>query len=84
MGRSSRLLQRPGWNSNSLSPTNSLVTHPDLSVAEILAAYLDHAERHYTDADGNPTDEVRHLKTAIRHVRELYGEPRPLDSGRLP
>jgi len=45
-----------------------------LTVAELLVAYLDHAERHYREPDGNPTDEVRHLKTVMRHVRELYGD----------
>lgn len=44
-----------------------------LSVAEVLAAYLDFAHRHYRGPDGNPSDEVRHVKTVIRHVRELYG-----------
>lgn len=44
------------------------------TVADILLAYLDHAERHYLDADGNPTDEVRHVKTACRAVRELYAD----------
>ena len=45
-----------------------------LTVAELLIAYLDYAERHYRDPAGNPTDEVRHLKTVMRHVRELYGD----------
>ncbi len=45
-----------------------------LTVAELLVAYLNYAERHYRESDGNPTDEVRHLKTVMRHVRELYGD----------
>ncbi len=45
-----------------------------LSVAEVLAAYLDFAERHYREPDGTPSDELRHVKTVIRHVREVYGE----------
>jgi integrase len=36
-------------------------------------AYDDHAERHYRGPDGNTTDELRHLRTACRFVRELYG-----------
>ena len=45
-----------------------------LTVAELLIAYLNYAERHYRELDGSPTDEVRHLKTVMRHVRELYGD----------
>jgi integrase len=44
-----------------------------VTVAEVLLAYIEHAERHYRGPDGRPTDEVRHIKTACRHVRELYG-----------
>jgi hypothetical protein len=44
-----------------------------LTVAEVLAAYLDFAEYHYVDRDGRPTDEVRHLKNTIRHICDLYG-----------
>jgi len=43
-------------------------------VAELLLGYLVHAEQHYRGADGELTDEVRHLKAAVRGVRELYGE----------
>lgn len=44
------------------------------SVAEVLLAFLEHAERRYRTPDGSPSDEVRHLKAACRHVRELYGD----------
>jgi hypothetical protein len=44
-----------------------------VTVNEVLLAYLEHAERHYRGPDGMPTDEVRHIKSACRHVRELYG-----------
>ena len=58
------------------SPTTTAtpVDPATLSVAEVLAAYLDFAHRHYRGPDGNPSDQVRHVKTVIRHVRELYGE----------
>jgi integrase len=45
-----------------------------VTVAEVLLAYLTHADRHYRGADGTPSDEVRHIKVACRHVRELYGD----------
>ncbi|MBN9518959.1 site-specific integrase [bacterium] len=44
-----------------------------VTVNEVLLAFLAHADRHYRDAEGGPSDEVRHLKVACRHVRELYG-----------
>ena len=56
------------------SPAAAVAAPNGISVNELLLAYIDHAEQHYRDSDGNPTDEVRHLKTALRHVRELYGE----------
>jgi integrase len=53
------------------------------TVNEVLLAYLDHAERHYRGADGQPTDEVRHVKAACRYVRELYGDNAAADFGPL-
>jgi integrase len=56
------------------SPTRTLATERKaISVNELMSAYLDFAEQHYRGPDGKPTDEIRHLKTAIRRVRELYG-----------
>jgi len=42
-----------------------------MTVNEVLLAYLDHAEQHYRGPDGLPSDELRHVKTACRRVREL-------------
>lgn len=53
------------------------------TVAEVLVAYLDFAEQHYRDQEGNPTDEVRHLKATIRPLRELYGESLATEFGPL-
>ncbi|MBN9121507.1 MAG: site-specific integrase [Planctomycetes bacterium] len=52
-------------------------------MAEVLVAYLDFAEQHYRDQEGNPTDEVRHLKATIRPLRELYGESLATEFGPL-
>lgn len=46
---------------------------PDLTVNEVLLAFLRHAETYYRTPDGNPTSEVRELKLSIAPVRELYG-----------
>jgi uncharacterized protein (TIGR03067 family) len=56
------------------TPVATPTTADGLTVNELLLAYLTHAEQHYRGEDGKPTDEVRHLKAAIRHVRELYGD----------
>lgn len=44
---------------------------PPLSVAELLCAYLDFAEKHYRGPDGRPTDEVRHIKAANPLERDV-------------
>jgi integrase len=54
-----------------------------VTVNELLLAYAEHAERHYRGPDGLPTDEVRHIKTACRVVRELYGTIRAAEFGPL-
>jgi integrase len=45
-----------------------------LTVAELLLAYLDHAERHYRTPDGQPTSEVYEVRIVIRALRELYAD----------
>ncbi len=65
------------------SPSGAAVDPETLTVAEVLIAYLDFAEQHYRDQEGNPTDEVRHLKATIRYLRELYGEALATEFGPL-
>lgn len=55
----------------------------DLSVNEMLLGYTAHAERHYRDPDGNPTNELMSVKLATRHVRLLYGDTPAADFGPL-
>ena len=43
------------------------------TLAELLLAYLDHAERHYRLPDGTPTSEIYEVKIVVRALRELYG-----------
>jgi integrase len=47
---------------------------PDLSIAELLAAYWKHAEGYYRDKDGNPTGEINDLRFALKPVREMFGD----------
>ena len=44
----------------------------DLAVAELILAYLRHAETYYRK-DGAPTKEVANIKLALRPLRKLYG-----------
>ncbi|MBM3983736.1 MAG: phage integrase family protein [Planctomycetes bacterium] len=48
-----------------------------------MCAYLVFANQHYRDQDGNPTEEVRHLKAALRGVRDLYGAIPAVEFGPL-
>jgi site-specific recombinase XerD len=48
-------------------------TGMDLTVNEVLLAYVRHAEGYYRHPDGRPTSEVNNLKLALRPLKELYG-----------
>ena len=56
------------------SPTGSLASPDNLTLAELFAAYLDHASQHYRKPDGTPTSELSVIKIAMRAFRELYAE----------
>src|SRR5438309_1724954 len=42
-----------------------------MTLAELLLAYLEHAERHYRTPDGQPTSEIYEVKIVVRALREL-------------
>jgi integrase len=52
-----------------------------ITVNEVLLAYLVHAQQHYRTDDGSASDEIRHLKTVSRYVRELYGNTPAIQFG---
>jgi hypothetical protein len=54
-----------------------------ISLAEVLAVFMNHAEHHYRTPDGEPTSEVREFKIVARFLRELYGEMPVKDFGPL-
>ena len=56
---------------------------PELTVCELCAAYLDYAEGYYIK-DGRPTDQVGHVRRAIRVVNQLYGHTPPWSSAPRP
>jgi hypothetical protein len=41
-------------------------TGPDVTVNEVMAAFLKHAEKHYRHPDGTPTSEAGNFKMATR------------------
>jgi integrase len=44
------------------------------SVAELLLAYWQHAQKYYRHPDGRPTTEIANLKPPLRRLRELYAD----------
>ena len=55
----------------------------DVSVSEVLLAFLIFAEGHYRRVDGTATNELDEYKLVSRHVRELYGETAAREFGPL-
>lgn len=54
-----------------------------LSLAELLAAYHDHAERHYRGPDAKPTSEIYEVKVVIKALRLLYARVPATEFGPL-
>lgn len=52
----------------------------DFRICELLAAYLEYAERYYIK-DGEPTGEAKNVKEATRQLQEYYGMTRVSDFG---
>jgi hypothetical protein len=52
---------------------------PDLTVAELLLAFDDHARNYFRKPDGTSTSELRDFRLSLRPLRELYGHTRSAD-----
>jgi hypothetical protein len=52
----------------------SLASAP--TVNDVILAFWKHAQVHYRDADGNPTSEPSHFRSALKPLRSLFG-PEP-------
>jgi integrase len=52
-------------------------------MAELLLAYLDHAERYYRTPDGKHTSEIYEVRVVIRALRELYADKPVAEFGPL-
>ena len=55
-------------------------TFPALTIDEMIAHYLDHAEKYYS-FDGQPTKEYTCMVEAVRHLRPLYGDSQAKEFG---
>jgi integrase len=58
-----------------------LAGRTDLTVAELMVAFLDHAEQHYRLPDGTPTSELGNFKLAFRPLKALYAHTLAADFG---
>ena len=65
------------------APHRLQAADPGLTLAELLLAYLEHAERHYRTPDGKPTSEVYEVKLVVRALRELYADTPVVEFGPL-
>jgi integrase len=54
-----------------------------ITVAELLLAFLKHADTYYRDADGKPGKEIGHIKIVARVTRDLYGATAAAEFGPL-
>ena len=54
------------------SPTATVAARNAISLAELLCAYLEHAQSHYLSPDGRPTKELENMKVVVRALREPY------------
>jgi hypothetical protein len=55
----------------------------DLTINELILAFLPHAERHYRHADGTATSELEDVKLSMRPLKALYGLTLAKDFGPL-
>jgi integrase len=53
------------------------------TMAELLLAYLEHAERHYRTPNGQHTSEIDEVRVVIRALRELYADKPVTEFGPL-
>ena len=62
------------WLTTHRRSTSESITGPsDLTIAELIAAYWQHAQSYYVK-NGKPTGEIGNLRDAIRPLANLYGK----------
>lgn len=55
----------------------------DITIAELLVRYVEHAERYYRKGNGKQTSEVANIKAALRPLKLLYGQTAAREFGPL-
>ena len=68
-----RIVAELAVNPGSPAPPSERGPDTNLTMNQLLVAYLHHAGNHYRGPDGTSTGETERIKVALRHVRELYG-----------
>lgn len=48
--------------------------YPDITISEMISAFLIHADKHYRHRDGTPTKEVANFKSAFAPLELLYSD----------
>jgi integrase len=67
------------WETAGRVPPRPNAGASDVTVAEVILAYWQHAEGYYRHADQTPTSELDNVRLALRPLRELYGHTRAAD-----
>lgn len=65
------------------APAAAPVAGRRATVAEVLLAFMTHAQAHYRGADGAPTSEFREHGRSILHLEQLYGHTPAAEFGPL-
>src|SRR5438105_4766445 len=72
------------WVANGRHPTGPFMSSgSDLTVAELILAFLPHAEQHYRHPDGSPTGDLHDFKLSLRPLNHLDGPTPAKDFGPL-
>jgi integrase len=65
------------------SPPPAAYDGRDVTVNEVLVAYLRHADAYYRHPDGTPTQEAQCMRDAVRLLKHLYGHTPAREFGPL-
>ena len=49
------------------------VAQDQITVVELIARFMEHADRYYRKADGTPNTEIDNYRPPLRHLKDLYG-----------
>jgi integrase len=63
-------------------PSQTITPHAEISVAEVMVAYLRHVKQRYVK-NGNPTSEQHGIKSVLRRIRKIYSKSNAIEFGPL-